>query len=101
MTGQSKLEEMPHKSDSNYHKGEPQRTCVSVHTHCTLQPNKHFTCFMTLRLYVEIHFYTADRPGPVPGHCPWCVVARIQHSPCRSRPQARAGTKALLQASAG
>ena len=56
---------------------------------------------MTLRLFVEINFYTADGPGPLTGRSPWCVVVSIQHSPCRSRPQARAGTKALLQASAG
>ena len=58
---------MPHINDSNHHEGttlfEP--THVSIHTHCTLLPsNKHFSCFTTFRLYDEIHFYTADGPGP-------------------------------------
>ena len=54
---------------------------VSTHTYCTLfLPNKHFTCFTTFHLYVEIHFHTADTRGP----CHWILVpggqvARIQH----------------------
>ena len=61
---------------------EPTR--VSTHTYCTLfPPNKHFTGFTTFRLYVEIHFFTADGPGP----CHWSLVpgglvAGIQCSHC-------------------
>ena len=29
------------------------------------------TCCITVRLYVEIHFYTAGGPAPVAGLCPW------------------------------
>ena len=60
---------------------------VSIHTYCTLfPPNKHFTRFTTLHLYVGIHFYTADSPGP----CHWPLVpgglvARIQPPHCRCR----------------
>ena len=43
---------------------------------CTLfPPNKHLTCFTTFCLYVEIHFYAVDGPGP----CQW---SRIQSSHC-------------------
>ena len=36
--------------------------CLSI---CTLfAPNKHFTCFTTFLLYMEIHFRTAEGPGP-------------------------------------
>ena len=45
-------EEMPHKIDSNHHKGMalPRSTCVSIHTYCTLSPDKHLTCFTTFSL---------------------------------------------------
>ena len=44
--------------------------CLST---CTLfSPNKHFTCLTILCLYVEIHFYTADGPGP--HHWHWSLV---------------------------
>ena len=62
---------------------EPAR--VSIHTYCThFPPNKHFSCFTTFCLYVEIHFFIADRPGP----CHWPLVpgglvARIPRSHCR------------------
>ena len=66
---------MPHESDSNYHEGttlslsEPAR--VSIHMYCTIfPPNKHFTCFTIFRLYVEIHFFIVDGPGP----CHWSLV---------------------------
>ena len=57
---------------------------MSIHTY-SFSPNKHFICFTTFRLYVEVHFYTADGPGPchrplVPGG----LVARIRHSHCCS-----------------
>ena len=51
---------------------------------CTLfPPNKHLTCFTTFCLYVEIHFCTAEGPGPC--HRPLVpsgLVARIQCSHC-------------------
>ena len=55
--------------------------CLSTRT--LFPPNKHFTHFTTFHLYVEIHFYTADGPGP----CHWSLVpcglvAKIQHSHC-------------------
>ena len=57
--------EMPHISDSNYQEGttlsEPAH--VSIHTY-SFSPSKHFTCFTTFQLYVEIYFYTADGLGP-------------------------------------
>ena len=42
--------------------------CLSTRT--CFPPNKHFTCFTTFCLYVEIHFYRADGPGP----CCWPLV---------------------------
>ena len=78
-------EEMPHKNDSNYHKGVTLSlslpVCLSTHT--LFPSNKHFMCFTTFHLYVEIHFYTADGPGP----CHWPLVpgglvAKIQCSQC-------------------
>ena len=45
---------------------------VPIHTYCTLfPPNKHFTYFTTFCVDEEIHFYTADRPGP----CHWPRVS--------------------------
>ena len=74
---------MPHKSDSNYHKGATLSLSppMCLPTRTLFPPNKHFTCFTTFHLYVEIHFFKADGPGP----CHWPLVpgglvARIQHS---------------------
>ena len=44
-------------------------TCVSIHTY-PFPPNKHFAYFTTFHLHMEIHFYTANRPGP----CHWLLV---------------------------
>ena len=46
------------------------RLPVHLSTHTILISNQHFTCFPTFHLYVEIHFYTAGRPGP----CHWPLV---------------------------
>ena len=92
MQNQAKQDDPPKKAqqkgpiyvrDSNYHEGTTfslsPPMCLST---CTLlPPNKHFTCFTTFCLCVEIHFYTADGPGPyhwsmVPGG----LVTRIQPS---------------------
>ena len=57
--------------------------CPSTHTVLFFPSNKHVTCFTTFRLYVEIHFYTADGPGPF--HWPLVprsLVAGIQGSHC-------------------
>ena len=43
---------------------------VCLATHTVLISNQHFTCFTPFHLYVEIHFYTAGRPGP----CHWPLV---------------------------
>ena len=37
--------------------------------------SKHFTFFTTFRPLVEVHFYTADRPGPC--HRPWWSSAPV------------------------
>ena len=55
-----------------------------------------------LSISVEIHFFTADGPGP----CRWPLVpggleARIQCSHCHSRRRSVAGPEILLQAAAG
>ena len=60
------------------------RPCVYPHVLYCFPPNKYFTCFTSFRLYVEIHVYTADGPGP----CHWPLVpgglvAGIQRSHCR------------------
>ena len=76
-------EEISHKSDLSCHEGvtlslsPPLCLCTGT----LFPPNKHFTRFTTFCLYVEIHFCTADGPGPchrplVPGG----LVARIQCS---------------------
>ena len=81
-------------------------THVSIHTYCTLfPPNKHFTCFTTFCLYVEIHFFIAEGPGPC--HWPLVVpggglVVRIWCSHRRGPGLIPSqGTKILLQAAAG
>ena len=38
--------------------------CPCVYPHGHFSSNKHFTCFTTFHLSVEIHFYTADGPEP-------------------------------------
>ena len=80
---------MPHKSDSNYHGGATLSlsppVCLSTRT--LFPPNKHFTCFTTFHLYVEIHFYTADGPGAC--HWPLIPSGLVQGSPS---PWARTGT---------
>ena len=65
-------EEMYHKRYSNYYEGVTLSLSLPVHlsTHTILISNQHFTCFPTFHLYVEIHFYTAGRPGP----CHWPLV---------------------------
>ena len=61
------LEEMPHKSNSNYHKGAPQWLCLSKSVHVSTHmysfpPNKHlFHYFWSLR---EFFFCKSKRPGP-------------------------------------
>ena len=40
--------------------------CVYPHLHF-FPPDKHIVSFTTFHLYVEIHFYKADKPGS----CPW------------------------------
>ena len=75
-------EEMPHKSDSNYPEGAT--LSLSLHMHLStwtlFLPTKHFTCFTTFCLYVQIPFCTGDRSQS----CHWPLVlgglvARIQH----------------------
>ena len=46
--------------------------CVYSHALYSFLPNKCFTCFIALCLYVEIHFYPAD--GPRPCHWPLPLV---------------------------
>ena len=79
---------MPHISDSNYHKGMTLSLSLSppvcLSTRNPFPPNKHFTCFTTFHLYMEIRLYTADGPGL----CNWplvpCgLVTRTQRSHCR------------------
>lgn len=71
-----------------------------IHMYWTLFPLINTNCFTTFHLYVEIHFYTADGPGP----CHWLLVsgglvARIW----RSLPPdlSLAGAETLLQAAVG
>ena len=78
-------EEIPFKSDSNHRKGatlsEP--ASVSIRAYIFFPPDKHIVSFTTFRLYVEIHFYTADGPGPF--HWPLApggLLAGIQGSHC-------------------
>ena len=57
--------------------------CLSTPT--LFPANKHFSDFTTFCLYVEMHFYKADGPGP----CHWPLapggqVVRIQPSHCHS-----------------
>ena len=60
----------------------PMWTCTwTVHVLYPFTPNKHFICFTTFCLSVEIHFCTADETGS----CHWLLVpgdlmAMIQHS---------------------
>ena len=52
-------------------------------THTFFLPNEHFTYFTTFCVNEEIHFCTADRPGP--RHWPLIpsgLLIRIQSSPC-------------------
>lgn len=37
---------------------------LSIHMYI-FPPNKDFICFTTFRLFVEIYFYKADKPGPL------------------------------------
>ena len=55
----------------------PELIHVSVHTYFFFFLKKHFTCFTAFCLYVEIIFYTADRPGPCYWSLPGDLVARI------------------------
>ena len=70
---------MYHKRHSNDYKGVTLSLSLPVclATHIVLISNQHFTCFTPFHLYVEIHFYTAGRPGP----CHWPLVPspRISH----------------------
>ena len=63
---------MYHKRHSNDYKGVTLSLSLPVclATHIVLISNQHFTCFTPFHLYVEIHFYTAGRPGP----CHWPLV---------------------------
>ena len=96
---------MPHISDSNYHEGATLSLSppVCAYSHVLFfPPNKHFTCFTTFRLFVEIYFYKADGPEL----CHWPLVpgglmARIQRSQCRGLTSASGWrTEILLQAKA-
>ena len=76
---------------------------VCPSTSILFPPSRHFTCFTTSHLYVEIHFYTADRLGP----CYWplvpcSLVTSIQLSHW-SQPDFNLwwGTKILIQATEG
>ena len=56
---------------------------VYLSTHTFFLPNEHFTYFTTFCVNEEIHFCTADRPGP--RHWPLIpsgLLIRIQSSPC-------------------
>ena len=98
----------PQKSDLSYCEDATLSLTLSLWTYlcaysCTLfLLIRHFTCFASFCVYVEIHFCTADGPGP----CHWPLVpgglvARTQHS--LSRPDFNLWPEAeiLLQASAG
>ena len=95
---------MPHISDSNCQEGvtlsESAHVCLFT---CTLfPPNKHFTCFATFLLFVEILFYKASGPGPC--HRPLAlVVSWLGFSTLTPRSDFNfwPGTKILLQAAAG
>ena len=72
---------MPGKSNSNCHEGTTrdspsESTHVSIHTYCTLfLPNKYFTCFTILRIFVEIDLlqsYTGQ--GLLSGH--WSLMVK-------------------------
>jgi len=62
---------MPHISYSNYYGGMTvplnPPVCLSTHILSLLTNTAYFTTF---HLHMEIHFYTADRPGP----CHWLLV---------------------------
>ena len=62
----------PYKSDSNYHEGTTLSLSPPMYLHVPyfFPPNKHLTCFTAFCIYVGIHFYTADGPGP----CHWPLV---------------------------
>ena len=71
MIGQRRMEEMPHKYDSNCHEvmtqqlSLPESGYVSIHTYCTLVPlNKYFTCFTTFHI-CRNSFLQGWRPGPL------------------------------------
>ena len=65
---------------------------VSLSTWTLSPPNKHFARFTAFYLYVEIHFFEADGPGPCPGRWPGGLVAAIQR-PCCCGPQAPAANR--------
>ena len=97
------LKEMPHISDSNYHEGATLSLspAVCLTTHTLFPPNKHFPCFTTFQLFVEIYFYKADKALSL-ALVPCDLVARIQrsHRCCLTSVSGR-GTEILLQAAAG
>ena len=94
------LEEMPHKSDSNYHEGKTLWAHLGVHPHISfLPPNMYFSCFSTFCLNMEIYFHTANRSEP----CQWLpvrlgIVARTEWSHCCGLTCLSLGTAILLQA---
>ena len=54
----------------------PRRAQLSEHAHVSIHTLYSFslintTCFTAVCLYLEIHFYTTDGPGP----CHWFLVA--------------------------
>ena len=74
--------------------------CLSIHT--LFPPNKHFIYFTTFHLYMEIHCYTADGPGP--SHWPLVsgsLMARIQCSLLWSDFNLWLGAENLLQVVVG
>ena len=76
-------EEMPHISDSSYHKGATLSLslllCLSTHT--LFPPNKHFTCFTAFHLCGN-SFLKIQRAKTLP--LATGLVARIQCSHCLS-----------------
>lgn len=89
---------MSHKSDLNCHEFDFPLVCMCLSTHTFFPPNKHFTHSTTSHLYVEIHSYTADGPGP----CHWRLVpgglvARTRLSQPWPDHSLRLGTETLLR----
>ena len=71
------LEEMPHISDSNYHRdvalSEPARVCVFTHSsHTLFSPNKHLTCLTLFCLWGNSFLQRLRARGLVTGH--WSLV---------------------------